>query len=99
MAETYSNRGIVLFLQGNISGAIRDQTKALQLNPLLSAAYCSRGTAREAKGDLDGAIDDYTKAINIDPSFSDAMQRREAARKTKLEQSRGIAAQRASAQN
>ena len=60
LAESHANRGVALFLQGNLDEAIKDHTRAIRLDPLLSSAYCSRGNARETKGDRSGAIDDYT---------------------------------------
>lgn len=51
--------------KGDFKGAIRDFTKAIELNPDNVEAYANRGVAREASGDVQGAKDDYTKSIEI----------------------------------
>src|SRR5213075_2186517 len=47
----------------NFDGAIVEYTKAIEADPLFSAAYNNRGDARKQKGDDEGAIADYGKAI------------------------------------
>ena len=66
-ALMYNNRGSVRLAAGDVSGAIGDLTRALQLNPNLAVAYYNRGNAYDAMGGLAEAIKDYDKFIELNP--------------------------------
>jgi tetratricopeptide (TPR) repeat protein len=66
-ALMYNNRGNVRLAAGDVSGAIGDLTRALQLNPNLAVAYYNRGNAYDAMGSLAEAINDYNKFIELNP--------------------------------
>src|SRR5262249_48861630 len=62
----YTNRGIVLFHQGELKRAIADFDKAIEIDPGSGSAFLRRSIARYAGGDLKGAISDLRKAAEID---------------------------------
>lgn len=64
-ASLYSRRGSAFDLSGCHDEAIRDHTKALQLNPKLIDAYVGRGMAYEQKHEPDKAVRDFTTAIRL----------------------------------
>lgn len=66
-ALMYNNRGNVKLAAGDVSGAIDDLTKALELDPKIAVAYYNRGNAYDAMGDLAEAIKDYDKFIELNP--------------------------------
>ena len=56
----------------DFDGAILDQNKALDFDPLYADGYFNRAIAKFKKGDFDGAINDYSQVVNINPKDSDA---------------------------
>ena len=66
-AVGYSRRAFARIQEGDLDGAIADGTKAIELDPGLSAGYFNRAVARSRQGDQDGAIADYSKVIELDP--------------------------------
>jgi tetratricopeptide (TPR) repeat protein len=72
-AEAYNNRGISHYNQGDLSAAIHDYTRSIELgNPELHLPYNTRGLAHLAQGDLNAALRDYTEAIRLKPDYADA---------------------------
>ena len=68
----YSMRGNAKRNFGDLDGAISDQNKALDFDPLFADGYFNRGIAKFKKGDFDGAIQDYSQVLKINPKDSDA---------------------------
>jgi len=67
-AEEYYNRGLTYVCQYNLTQAISDFTKAIEMNPKYSTKYyLQRGDAYVKQGNLTQAISDFTKAIERDP--------------------------------
>ena len=66
-AREYLKRGDVQLSRNNLVGAIRNYTKAIELDPSFAEAYVRRGMARRAKGSLNGAIEDFERAEEIHP--------------------------------
>jgi tetratricopeptide (TPR) repeat protein len=66
-AKDYLRRGDFALGRNNIVKAIRNYTKAIQIDPLLAEAYVRRGIALRAKGSLNQAIQDFENAEKIDP--------------------------------
>jgi len=56
--------------------AIREYTKAIEINPKFADAYNNRGNAYGEKGQYDQAIRDYTKAIEVNPKYAEAYDNR-----------------------
>ena len=70
--NNYYNRGVIYYLVGNYSEAIRDLKRALIINPKFVAAYYNRGNARYELGDEPGATEDYNLALQLEPADMDA---------------------------
>lgn len=70
------NRGLAVFNSGNYIEAIRDYSKAIELDPLYAGGYNDRGAAFAKVGNYSQAIEDYTKAIGINPKFASAYYNR-----------------------
>lgn len=66
------NRGNAYADQGQHDQAIRDYTKALEINPKHVVAYFNRGNSYCEKGQYDRAINDFTKAFEINPKYGEA---------------------------
>jgi tetratricopeptide (TPR) repeat protein len=54
----------------NLSAAIYDYTRAIDLDPKYAAAYCNRGNAYRKIRKRDEALSDYTRAIELDPQYA-----------------------------
>ena len=75
-AKVYLNRGVAYFGVNKIDDAIKDFTKAIQLDPELGAAYHNRGLAYCKKMLPNQAIEDFTKAIQLDKRLVNAYNSR-----------------------
>lgn len=69
-------RGAVYQNRGQLSKAIAECNKAIEINPAYAPVYNSRGFAHIGKGDYDEAISDFSKAIEINPKFAMAYNNR-----------------------
>ena len=58
----YNNRGNSKASLDNISGAIADFTKAIEIDPENAFAYYNRAENKGILGDMDGACEDWRKA-------------------------------------
>jgi len=68
-ATTYLEKGDTLFNDERYIEAIKEYTKAIELDPNLESAYMKRGDSNSVKlRRYDEAIADYTKAIQINPN-------------------------------
>ncbi|CAF3382797.1 unnamed protein product [Rotaria sp. Silwood2] len=80
-AEAYYKRGLIMFSLGDNTGAIRDMTSAIELNPGMKEMYFIRGKAKDAIGSNTAAIKDFDKAIELDNTYSDAYSYRGVSKK------------------
>ncbi|GHT83929.1 hypothetical protein FACS1894137_06260 [Spirochaetia bacterium] len=64
-------RGKELRENEDYEGAIREFSKAIELEPDYYSAYVGRGLAYQGKEEYDRAIADFTRAIKIDPDAKD----------------------------
>jgi len=71
-AEEYFNLGFNNVKQGNLSQAILEFTKAIEMNPGYADAYNNRGVAYAKQGNFNQAAADYNKAIEINPNDANA---------------------------
>ena len=69
-AREYLKRGDIELSRNKVVQAIRNYSKAIELDPSFAEAYVRRGMARRAKGSLNGAIQDYEAAHTIDPAVT-----------------------------
>lgn len=67
IADSYSNRGLIMNDRGNHVAAISDFTNAIRIDPTNVWPLYHRANQHEQKGDLPAALADITKAIQIDP--------------------------------
>lgn len=63
ISEAYFNRGINKRYLNDLSGAISDYSKAIEIRPEYYKAYHNRGFAKMKKQDFNGAIEDFTIII------------------------------------
>lgn len=61
----YDSKGLGKFELGDDSGAIRDYTKAIELDPKYAEAYFARGLEKEKLEDNTGALADLNKAVEL----------------------------------
>jgi tetratricopeptide (TPR) repeat protein len=69
-------KGAVYQNRGQVSKAIAQCNKAIEINPEYAPVYNSRGFAYIGKGEYDEAISDFNKAIEINPKFTMAYNNR-----------------------
>jgi tetratricopeptide (TPR) repeat protein len=75
-ADYYKSACAKVITSGNYKGAIKDFTKAIELNPQYDSAYSRRGYCKHFLKQYKEAITDYTKAIEISPGYGDAYYNR-----------------------
>lgn len=82
-AYAYANRGIAYLDEDEPLAAVRDLTRALQLEPAIAASVrVQRGSGYLAQGSYREAVADFSEAIRLNPKDADAYQgRAEAFRK------------------
>ncbi len=71
-AEQYYEQGIALSREGQYEQAIRDLTKAIELDPGYAKAYYERSKIYAYSDEWDKAIADCDRAIEIDPVYAGA---------------------------
>ena len=72
-AKEYFDMGDSKYDLEDYIGAIKDYSKAIEINPNFADAYYNRGNAKSTEK---GAIADYSKAIGINPNYADAYHKR-----------------------
>jgi tetratricopeptide (TPR) repeat protein len=90
-AQSAYHRGVAAASQKNYDGAIREFSKAIELDPNYADAYTNRGIAYAGKSDYDRAIADYNQAIWLDPNYADVYNNRGLAYSSKGDSNRAIA--------
>jgi tetratricopeptide (TPR) repeat protein len=71
-AIIYEERSEIHRCLGSHDEALKDCTRAIELNPQLVSAYFRRGLIYGERGDIDLALQDYGSTIGIDPNYVDA---------------------------
>ena len=72
-AAALSNRGNLRLVLGDAEGAIRDQTRSIELSPQEVNPRLNRGTAEEALQLWDAAAADYDWILERDPAEASAL--------------------------
>ena len=72
-AAALSNRGNIRLALGDPQGAIRDQTKAIEISPEDLDPYLNRGIAEEALKHWEEAINDYNYVLKKNPNDVSAL--------------------------
>jgi len=67
-STAYIYRAFARNILDDKSGAVRDYTNALQIDPNNKDAFLNRGLIKSSQGNRLGAIIDFDRAIQIDPS-------------------------------
>lgn len=75
-AESFLDEGNVYFNVGQYGLAIERYSRALELDPNLTAGYYNRANARTRAGEYDLALDDYNSALELEPNDADALNNR-----------------------
>ena len=70
------NRSKQFFKEGDYQGAIKQLTKAIELNPEFEEAYFERGTAFLYDLKFEEAIQDFNRAIQLEPLYMKALSNR-----------------------
>ena len=65
----FSNRGNAKRKINDLSGAIKDHSKAIEINPEFYGFYMNRGNSKAMQKDFEGAINDYDQAIKLNPEI------------------------------
>lgn len=68
-AKDYLDSGVVRLQKGDPDGAIKDVTRAIELNPRYVEAFFVRGQCFFLKRDLDLALSDFSKVIEFAPGM------------------------------
>jgi Tfp pilus assembly protein PilF len=75
-AEFYVRRAIDRHRAGDWEGALKDDSRAIELNPTLALPFGNRGIVKVVQKDFKGAIADFDEAIRREPRFADAYRNR-----------------------
>jgi tetratricopeptide (TPR) repeat protein len=90
-AEGYASRGAARAKNGDVTGAIADFGRAIELNPKSANAYYERGIAKRDKRDFEGAIADFNRAIELKPDDHEIYNDRGIAKRLKGDNDGAIA--------
>ncbi len=81
LAQLYADRGACHRWRGANDDAIADYTRAVELDPGVTAAFVGRGNALNALAKPEAALADFDRALALEPDRLDALRgRSEAAR-------------------
>ncbi len=69
-ALDYFRRGFRASSEGHTQEAVKEYSKAIELDPSFASAYHNRGILYNNLGEQQKALDDYNKAIELDPSYA-----------------------------
>lgn len=77
LARIYLYRGAARYWKKNeFDNAVRDYTRAIELDREYAEVYNYRGISYLSNGDIDNAIADYTEAITLDQELAEAYKDR-----------------------
>jgi len=76
VAIGYFFRGNIRDIEKDPQGALKDFSKAIELNPEYTMAYNNRGIIKGSMQDYEGALKDFEKAVELEPEYADAIYNR-----------------------
>ncbi len=76
VAIGYFFRGNIRDKKQDMQGALKDFTRAIELNPEYTMAYNNRGIIKGSMQDFEGALQDFNKAVELDPTYAEALYNR-----------------------
>ncbi len=79
VAGPYNNRGYAYRALGKYEEAIKDFTRAIEIDPYYRGAYNNRAYSFQILGDYDRAVSDFTRALKLMPGDVWALNNRGAA--------------------
>ncbi|OPX93242.1 MAG: TPR repeat-containing protein YrrB [Syntrophorhabdus sp. PtaB.Bin006] len=72
----YMNRGVAYGTAGNYRAAIKDITRAIEIDPKIASLYLNLGVAYNGLNDYARGVEAFTKAIEIDQRYAAAYRNR-----------------------
>ena len=73
-SSSYINRGVTYDISGNFQEALKDFSKAIELDTK-PVHFLYRGMLREKTGDKEGAKADYRRVLQLAPNNGEAAKR------------------------
>ncbi len=74
--QWHLDEGEELARQGRLDEAIKEFTKAIELDPLFAETYNGRGLVYSSLSQFERAIKDYDQAISLNPQYAEAYYNR-----------------------
>ncbi len=68
-AMAYNSRGLAKKKLNDITGALLDFNKAIEINPKSFQGYNNRGMIKYLNGNVNGAMSDFQRTIDLNPKF------------------------------
>jgi len=72
--KIYFTRGKMFFDEGDLTNALKDYYKAIDLNPNYDTAYNDRGEIYLFIGKYELAYSDFAQALKINPNYKKALE-------------------------
>src|SRR2546429_252848 len=72
----YNNRGSAQQARNHLDDALKDYSKAIQLDTEYAKAFYNRGGLYDVLGKFPEALEDYNHAIKLDPEYVNALNNR-----------------------
>ncbi|MEK7487582.1 MAG: protein kinase, partial [Planctomycetota bacterium] len=83
--KDYFENGNRKIQQGDYSGALKEYTMAIQIDPNRAEIFNNRGLVKNILEDLPGAIQDFTQSIRLQPYYVEAYVNRGAAKELMMD--------------
>ncbi len=71
-AQDYFRRGFRAISEGHTQEAVKEYSKAIELDPSFASAYHNRGILYNNLGEYPKSLKDYSKAIELNPTYVSA---------------------------
>ena len=77
VVSAFNNRGVTKHDLGDLTGALLNYNRAIELKPDYASAFNNRGNVKYKLGNLNGALLDYNRALELKPDDARAKQNKE----------------------